>query len=154
LSGQVASLNLLKEQIVKGKYDNIPKSQDYESESDDDDEILSADADDEISNSTFREGQLIQKFLVYFYPSNGPQDSSHFTNLNRQTISTNLLEIIGMNFDEMFPQNKINNVSSLLKMYIRELPEPLMTFDHYDMFIARYVRSLYLLTKFKRWYSR
>lgn len=27
-------------------------------------------------------------------------------------------------------------ISSLLKMYFRELPEPLFTFEFYDMFIA------------------
>jgi hypothetical protein len=30
----------------------------------------------------------------------------------------------------------IHNIASLLKLYFRELPEPLLTFDLYDAFIA------------------
>lgn len=30
----------------------------------------------------------------------------------------------------------VHAVAGLIKMYFRELPEPLLTFDHYDMFIA------------------
>ncbi|EFC49102.1 hypothetical protein NAEGRDRAFT_78320 [Naegleria gruberi] len=136
LSGQAASISALKEQLIKGKYDNVPKTNDYDSDSDDDSLGTPTADDDEISNYNMRENHLIQKFLVYFYPSNVPPDSVPFVALNRQNLYTNLLEIVGMNFVEIFPQNTINNVSSLLKMYIRELPEPLMTFDHYDMFIA------------------
>lgn len=137
MSGQAASISALKEQLIKGKYDNVPKTNDYDSDSDDDSLGTPTADDDEISNYNMRENHLIQKFLVYFYPSNVPPDSVPFVALNRQNLYTNLLEIVGMNFVEIFPQNTINNVSSLLKMYIRELPEPLMTFDHYDMFIAR-----------------
>ena len=137
LSGQAASISALKEQLTKGKYDNVPKTNDYDSDEDDDSLGTPTGDDDEISNYNMRENKLIQKFLVYFYPSNVPPESVPFFSLNKQNIGTNLLEIVGMNFDDIFPQNTINNVSSLLKMYIRELPEPLMTFDHYDMFIAR-----------------
>jgi hypothetical protein len=30
----------------------------------------------------------------------------------------------------------VHTVAGLIKMYFRELPEPLLTFDNYDMFIA------------------
>lgn len=32
--------------------------------------------------------------------------------------------------------NNVHSVAGLLKMYFRELPEPLLTFEHYNMFIA------------------
>ncbi|KAG2373395.1 hypothetical protein C9374_012134 [Naegleria lovaniensis] len=136
LSGQASLINSVKEQLSKGKYDNIPKLEDYDSDSDDDESFGTPTAEDEISKSNIRENKLIQKFLVYFYPSSVAPESISFGSLNKQPIVNNLIEIPEINFEELFPQNTINNVSSLLKMYIRELPEPLMTFDHYDMFIA------------------
>jgi hypothetical protein len=37
---------------------------------------------------------------------------------------------------EELVKNNVHNAASLLKMYFREMAEPLLTFDHYDMFIA------------------
>lgn len=37
---------------------------------------------------------------------------------------------------EILSKQKEHTISGMVKMYFRELPEPLLTFDHYDMFIA------------------
>jgi hypothetical protein len=37
---------------------------------------------------------------------------------------------------EALSRQKEHTISGMVKMYFRELPEPLLTFDHYDMFIA------------------
>ncbi len=39
-----------------------------------------------------------------------------------------------------------NVVSGLLKMYFRELPEPLLTFDLFDQFLATYCTHFALLS--------
>lgn len=40
-------------------------------------------------------------------------------------------------------KNNVNNVAGLFKMYFREMAEPLLTFDHYDMFIAAHGMFFY-----------
>ena len=37
---------------------------------------------------------------------------------------------------EILSKQKEHTISGMVKMYFRELPDPLLTYDHYDMFIA------------------
>ncbi|KAL9658704.1 hypothetical protein ABK040_005859 [Willaertia magna] len=109
ISGHASTLQQVKQDFIKGKYDNhLERNVPEEFEEDSDEE------DNDKDNVTDIFHQIILNYFNY----------------------SNQINVTPINFDELFPQNRIHNVASLLKMYFRELVEPIMTFDHYDMFIA------------------
>lgn len=44
---------------------------------------------------------------------------------------------------EELVKDNVHNAACLLKMYFREMAEPLLTFDHYDMFIAAHGKFIF-----------
>ena len=46
------------------------------------------------------------------------------------------------NFDSLEIQNKHHTICGIIKLFVRELPEPLLTFEKFDDFVA--VASMFL----------
>jgi hypothetical protein len=62
-------------------------------------------------------------------------DITHINHLKEEFNKGKYEDIDKLNMNEIAKGN-VNNVASLMKAYFREMAEPLLTFDHYDMFIA------------------
>jgi hypothetical protein len=56
------------------------------------------------------------------------------------------------NFDSLEIQNKHHTICGIIKLYIRELPEPLLTFDKFDDFVA--VASMFSFTPTNRFRNK
>jgi hypothetical protein len=62
----------------------------------------------------------------------------HFLYLRRKQtcfITSGSHIVVGENPD-LFDCEEVHSVASLLKLYLRQLPEPLIPFEFFDMFIS------------------